>query len=172
MLVEFKKGAFNNFFTTKAIRKTQKTIALYKKAIEAILSETHFKIPSDRGIWVSTPQEELHTGSLDDAIALLEKNRKGAIFVTFTKDNTKFFVRWYDSDPQTDVLSIEGAFAIKNDKIIMFVDVDNFSDVLNIIKREFLDKLASEDLKELSKEFNETQQTTYFYDYLKKLGGS
>lgn len=169
MLASFKKGAFNNFFVSKAIRKNKKTLTLFKKIIDEILSKYNFKLDDEKAIWISTPQEELHTNNLEEAISVLKEHRKGAIFVTLVKGSEKIFIRWYDSEPQVDVLSVEGAFAIKDGRLLFYYDIEEYTEILRIIEQEFLEKLSSEDIKDLSDEYATTHQKTYFYDYINSL---
>ena len=164
MIANFRRGSFNNFYADKAIRKNALTLRLFKEAVKKVL-ENGWTL-SENGIWVTTPQEEKHFEDIDAAISFLSTSNKGGIFISIYKGDKRAFVRWYDSDPQNDVLSIEGELTFKENKVISYTKVDTLTDIVDVFSTVLLAKVSVDDVKDLSEEYEKTMQTDWIREIL------
>lgn len=164
MIATFKKGTFNNYYVDRAIRKNDLTLRFFKESIKEILNRGWSL--QDEGIWVDTPQETKHFNDIEEAVAFLKNAGKGAIFVTMTKNNKKAYIRWYDSDPQTDVLSVEGIFTYRDNKIVAHTKLEDLNEIIEVISSILLSKISADDVKDLSEEYRKTMETDWIYLFL------
>lgn len=164
MIANFKKGSFNNFYTDKAIKKNTLTLRLFKEAIKKTL-ESGWTL-KDNGIWVTTPQEEKHFRDIDEAISFLSSSSKGGIFVSLNKDRMVAFIRWYDSDPQTDIISIEGKITFKENNLIHYTKVDDLKDIVTIFSEVLLERISADDVRDISEEYEKTMQSNWIKEIL------
>jgi len=163
MAYQFIRGNFNNFYLERGLRKSGLTIKLVFRAIETITNTTEWTLFEDKPIWVSTPREELHFDDLEKAFKYLEKINKFALFVTLQhkKNKSKAFIRWYDSEPQVDVLSIEGAFSIEEGKVTSYTPSHILEEIVNIVSKVLENKISVEETRELSQTFSEDMKSTW-----------
>ncbi|MHA1596056.1 MAG: hypothetical protein ACTSWV_00225 [Candidatus Asgardarchaeia archaeon] len=155
MSIKFVLGGFNNFYSERSIKKNKRTLALFEDCFKEIV-KMGWSVSS---VWVNTPSLEKHTDSIEEAIGILEGSSKGSIFVTVKdKKNKEFFVRWYDSDPQSGILSIEAPFLITEDSVSL-TPVEDADELVRIFQENMLDKVALEDTKEVSPEYKRSQES-------------
>ena len=103
---------------------------------------------------------------IEEAVTFLKNAGKGAIFVTMTKNNKKAYIRWYDSDPQTDVLSVEGIFTYRDNKIVAHTKLEDLNEIIEVISSILLSKISADDVKDLSEEYRKTMETDWIYLFL------
>ncbi|MHA1506854.1 MAG: hypothetical protein ACTSR0_06735 [Candidatus Asgardarchaeia archaeon] len=155
MSIKFVLGGFNNYYSERSIKKNKRTLALFEDCFKEI-REMGWSISS---IWVNTPSLEKHTDSIEEAISILENSSKGSVFVTVKdKRGREFFVRWYDSDPQSGVFSIEAPFLITEDSVSL-TPIEEASELIKVFQEKMLDKVAFEDTKELTPEYRRSQES-------------
>ena len=163
MTYQFIRGNFNNFYLERGLRKSSLTIKLIFRAIETIIKTTEWNLFEDKPIWVSTPREELHFDDLEKAFKYLEKINKFALFVALQHEKNKFkaFVRWYDSEPQVDVLSVEGAFYIEEGKVTSYTPIHILEGIVNVVSKTLENKISAEETRALSQTFSEDMKSTW-----------
>lgn len=170
MINHFIKGNFNNFFLERGLRKISTTIRLFFHAINVIINNTDWVLYRTKPVWVSTPKEERYFINLGEAFEYLRKINKFALFVTLQhkKKRYKVFIRWYDNDPQVDVLSIEGTFSIEEEKIISLTPTHMLKNIVDIIGKTLESQISLEDTRELSLTFLRATRNMWLSQKLSK----
>ena len=155
MAYQFIKGNFNNFYLERGLRKTSITIELIFRITNTIINNTDWTLHITKPIWISTPKEEKYFGKLEEAFEYLRKMNKFALFITLQhkKKQYKVFIRWYDNDPQVDVLSIEGAFSIEEEKIISLTPAPMLKNIVNMVSKALKKQVSLNDTRELNLTF-------------------
>ena len=146
-----------NLFFNKGIKKTSNTVDLFRRAFKTILQSGWFI--AERGIWISTVKEERVVDNLEEGLEVIISNRRGAISVAI--ENTtgvRIFIRWYNSAPQTDLLSIEGSITIREGNPITVTPFSMTAEIASTFKDIFLDNVSNSELKELNRDFLESQK--------------
>jgi len=117
-MVSFIQGNFQNYYSSPAIRKNDKTIPLFEKAISAII-DASWEVPP-KAAWFQSGKNQQYYENHLEAISELTQRKYGALFINFFDPKTLdlVFVRWYNSSPQQDILSIEASFTILQGELI------------------------------------------------------
>ncbi|MHA1839738.1 MAG: hypothetical protein ACTSYO_07265 [Candidatus Ranarchaeia archaeon] len=156
--VSFRHGIANSFFGDYGIRKNSHTTGLLRAGIQKLLNNG-WVIPL-HGNWVSIVKEERVAESLDDALDALAQARRGALSITLEHDVTKdrVFIRWYNSSPQTDVLTVEGSLTIREGKILDATPFSVVKEAESCLEAAFDGQLHDNEIREINKEFLDAQQ--------------
>lgn len=153
-------GNVENHFFSKAIKKNEKTVRLFESALKKLI-DTDWEI-SERGIWISTGKDERIVDDIEEGLAILQTIRRGAISIALEKKkDLRVFVRWYNSAPQTDVLSFEGEITINNNRLLRYTPSSIAHEVATVFQETFEKELTKSDVKELTADLLESQKRTF-----------
>ena len=158
MIYKFVKGNFYNMYLNMGVRKTQQTLSLFKDSLTRLL-ETNWSIPS-RGIWISLVKEQLYKDDIDEAIKMLAVSRRGALSVSLRDESTDdiVFIRWYNSVPQTDLLSLESSITIRDNKVVNATSFNRVEELEIVFQEYMIDKLDPKEIRPLGEIFLKSQK--------------
>jgi hypothetical protein len=156
--MKFIRDNFHGFYSSKSIRKTPSTIKTILEVIQNFL-DNNWNI-DDKGIWTLVGNEEEWYSDLDSAFQDAGTNRRFAIFITLKNQDTsgKFFIRWYNSKPQTDILTLSGSLTIQGNKPEFNMTANELEKMKKEFEKQIASKISDEDFRELSQEYLGSQR--------------
>ena len=156
--MEFIRNSYNGFYLSKALRKSSNTVTFILEIIQE-LQKQGWEI-REKGIWSSIGNEEESYSDIEQALLELQDNRRFAIIINLVHESTSesIFIRWLNSSPQKDVLTIDGGMTIQDNIIVESTAFNRVQEVKQIVENLISSRITDEDLRPLSQEFIETQQ--------------